>query len=155
MNATAAGLVAAITGATPIESYGQTVVDVPAATWRTAAGEALRLGATFFDWLSASDDGDLAYCVQMHLYAPSRRERVRLRCYLAPSDATIESVTPVFAGADWHERETSEMFGITFTGHPNPVPLLLPDGVTARPLRKDFVLASREEKPWPGLVEPS
>ena len=46
------------------------------------------------------------------------------------------------------------MFGITFEGHPNLVPLLLPDGFEGHPLRKDFVLAARVAKPWPGAKEP-
>jgi NADH-quinone oxidoreductase subunit C len=46
------------------------------------------------------------------------------------------------------------MFGIVFSGHPSPTPLLLPDGFEGHPLRKEFVLASRVEKPWPGAKEP-
>jgi NADH-quinone oxidoreductase subunit C len=61
---------------------------------------------------------------------------------------------PVFAGADWHERETHEMFGIEFSGHPGLAPLLLPPGFEGHPLRKDFVLAARVAKAWPGEKEP-
>jgi NADH-quinone oxidoreductase subunit C len=46
------------------------------------------------------------------------------------------------------------MFGVVFEGHPNLVPLLLPDGFEGNPLRKEFVLASRVAKPWPGAKEP-
>src|SRR5258705_10319838 len=46
------------------------------------------------------------------------------------------------------------MFGVSFDGHPNLVPLLLPDGFEGNPLRKEFVLASRVAKPWPGAKEP-
>jgi NADH-quinone oxidoreductase subunit C len=42
------------------------------------------------------------------------------------------------------------MFGITFNGHPNLVPLLLPDGFVGRPLRKDYALQARLDRPWPG-----
>jgi NADH-quinone oxidoreductase subunit C len=49
------------------------------------------------------------------------------------------------ATADWHERETAEMFGITFNNHPDPRKLLLPDGWTVHPLRKDFSLYGTEE----------
>jgi NADH-quinone oxidoreductase subunit C len=45
------------------------------------------------------------------------------------------------------------MFGITFTGHPNPVNLYLPDGFEGHPLRKSYPLLAREVKPWPGAVE--
>ena len=60
----------------------------------------------------------------------------------------------VYAGAGWHERETHEMFGIDFAGHEPLDTLLLPDGFEGHPLRKDFVLASRVAKPWPGAKEP-
>ena len=51
-------------------------------------------------------------------------------------------------------RETFEMFGVIFEGHPHLVPLLLPDGFEGHPLRKDFVLAARVAKAWPGAKEP-
>jgi NADH-quinone oxidoreductase subunit C len=60
----------------------------------------------------------------------------------------------VYAGAGWHERETHEMFGIGFVGHGRLDTLLLPDGFDGHPLRKDFVLASRVAKSWPGAKEP-
>ena len=66
----------------------------------------------------------------------------------------VEERTGVFRGANWHERETHEMFGIAFAGHPNLIPLLLPDGFDGHPLRKDFVLAARVAKAWPGAKEP-
>jgi NADH-quinone oxidoreductase subunit C len=59
----------------------------------------------------------------------------------------------VYAGADWHEREAAEMFGIDFVGHPNLVKLYLPDAFEGHPLRKSFPLLSREVKPWPGTVD--
>ena len=68
--------------------------------------------------------------------------------------SALATLTSVYAGANWHERETYEMFGIGFDGHPNLVPLLLPDGFEGNPLRKEFVLASRVAKPWPGAKEP-
>ena len=71
----------------------------------------------------------------------------------------LDSVTGVFAGAAWHERETFEMFGIDFAGFDDgsgqPIrPLLLPDGFEGTPLRKSFQLAARASKPWPGGKEP-
>ena len=60
----------------------------------------------------------------------------------------------VYPGAAWHERETYEMFGVDFPGHPGLAPLLLPPEFEGHPLRKDFVLASRVAKPWPGAKEP-
>ncbi|MET8682271.1 NADH-quinone oxidoreductase subunit C [Streptomyces sp. NPDC004647] len=72
-----------------------------------------------------------------------------------PHDApALPTASGVYAGADWHERETHEMFGVDFTGHPHLVPLLLPEGFEGHPLRKDFVLAARVVKAWPGAKEP-
>ena len=61
--------------------------------------------------------------------------------------------TGVFAGAGWHERETWEMFGIQFLGHPDLRHLYLPTDFERFPLRKDFPLLSRMVKPWPGIVD--
>jgi NADH-quinone oxidoreductase subunit C len=59
----------------------------------------------------------------------------------------------VYPGADWHERETWEMFGIEFHGHPALRHLYLPFEFEGFPLRKDYPLLAREVKPWPGLVD--
>ena len=66
---------------------------------------------------------------------------------------TLPSITGIFAGANWHERETAEMFGIKFAGHPDPRNIYLPSGFEGYPLRKDFPLLSRVIKPWPGIVD--
>jgi NADH-quinone oxidoreductase subunit C len=63
-----------------------------------------------------------------------------------------ESWVPLFRGADWHERETWEMYGVEFDGHPGLRHLYLPGEFEGFPLRKDFPLLAREVKPWPGLV---
>jgi NADH-quinone oxidoreductase subunit C len=65
----------------------------------------------------------------------------------------VESWTQVFAGADWHERETWEMFGISFAGHPGLRNIYLPGDFEGHPLRKDFPLLARHVKPWPGIVD--
>lgn len=112
------------------------------------------LGCGFFDWLSAVDDLDEGFAVLAHLWSPQQRHHL-LVCTRVPRDeARLPTATPVFRGANWHERETREMFGIEFTGHPHPELLLLPDGFEGHPLRKDFVLASRVAKQWPGVVDP-
>ena len=66
---------------------------------------------------------------------------------------SIETWTRIFAGADWHERETWEMFGIDFVGHPHLRHIYLPTDFEGSPLRKDFPLVSRIVKPWPGIVD--
>jgi NADH-quinone oxidoreductase subunit C len=71
-----------------------------------------------------------------------------------PDDTmTVPSWTPVYAGADWHERETWEMLGISFEGHPDLRHLYLPTGFEGFPLRKDYPLLARVVKPWPGIVD--
>lgn len=142
--------------AAAVASYGAVTVDVPAARWAEAATRARDdLGAGFFDWLSAYDDADEGYAVVVHLWSVEQHHSVTLRTRIPRDDARLESLTPVFPGANWHERETFEMFGIVFAGHPNLVPLLLPDGFEGNPLRKEFVLASRVAKAWPGGKDPA
>ncbi|MCH6161996.1 NADH-quinone oxidoreductase subunit C [Streptomyces marispadix] len=80
--------------------------------------------------------------------------RLLLRTTVPHEAPVLPTATAVFAGAAWHERETHEMFGVDFSGHPGLTPLLLPDSFEGHPLRKDFVLAARVAKAWPGAVEP-
>jgi NADH-quinone oxidoreductase subunit C len=68
-------------------------------------------------------------------------------------DMTMPSWIPCYAGANWHEREAYEMFGITFAGHPDLRNMYLPTGFEGHPMRKDFPLLSRMVKPWPGIVD--
>ena len=71
-----------------------------------------------------------------------------------PDDSPrIESIHDVYAGANWHERETHEMFGIAFDGHPDLRNIYLPVDFEGHPLRKDFPLLARMIKPWPGIVD--
>ena len=65
----------------------------------------------------------------------------------------IESWISVFAGANWHERECHEMFGIGFNGHPDLRNMYLPTDFEGYPLRKDFPLLARLVKPWPGIAD--
>ena len=133
-------------------------VDVPRADWVERVHAARDAGFTYFDWLSAVDERDATedpgFDVVVHLWCLPRREHLLLRTRVPAADPTLPTLTGVFAGAAWHERETYEMFGIEFPGHPRLVPLLLPDDFEGHPLRKDFVLAARAAKPWPGAKEP-
>lgn len=140
-------------------SYGQDTVDVPRSFWTAALTSARdELGFTFFDWLTAVDQLDAAeepgFDVVCHLWSLPRRQHLLLRTRVPVADPVLDTATAVFAGAAWHERETFEMFGVDFAGHPHLVPLLLPDGFEGHPLRKDFVLAARAAKAWPGAKEP-
>ncbi len=66
---------------------------------------------------------------------------------------SVETVMGVFPGANWHEREVHEMYGIGFEGHPYLMNLYLPTGFEGHPLRKDYPLLARVVKPWPGIVD--
>jgi NADH-quinone oxidoreductase subunit C len=81
------------------------------------------------------------------------RWQVVLKTDVDASDMRVESWVPVYAGADWHERETWEMYGFVFEGHPSLRHLYLPSEFEGHPLRKDYPLLAREVKPWPGLVD--
>lgn len=80
-------------------------------------------------------------------------QRVVLKTDVDDDRPSVESWVPVYPGADWHERETWEMFGIEFEGHPALRHLYLPFDFEGHPLRKDYPLLAREVKPWPGLVD--
>jgi len=69
------------------------------------------------------------------------------------SDLSVASWVGIYPGADWHERECWEMFGITFTDHPGLRHLYLPGEFEGNPLRKDYPLLARRMKPWPGIVD--
>jgi NADH:ubiquinone oxidoreductase subunit C len=141
------------------EEFGLLGVDVPVGLWADAAGIARdRVGLTYFDFLTAVDEQPTGFRLVCHV--AGRPEGGGLR-HLALRTLVTEQVTSlahVWAGARWHERETAEMFGITFASVEGEVldldGLLLPEGFGAHPLRKDFVLASRVAKPWPGRKEP-
>lgn len=139
------------------EQYARATVDVPAEQWTgavRAARDDEQLACDFFDWLSAVDEQADGFRVVAHLWSTSANHGVLLRTLLAPPAPVLGSVVEVYPGAAWHERETHEMFGIGFDGHPGLTPLLLPPEFEGHPLRKDFVLASRVAKPWPGAKEP-
>ncbi|MDF4254047.1 NADH-quinone oxidoreductase subunit C [Streptomyces sp. WMMB303] len=146
-------------GATAADAYGLLTADVPADAWLPALTAARDdLGCTYFDWLSAVDEPGTGIRVCAHLVAlPAAGRGVRrlvVRTTLPHEAPALPTATGVYAGAAWHERETHEMFGIDFPGHPHLVPLLLPDSFEGHPLRKDFVLAARVAKAWPGAKEP-
>ncbi len=146
--------------ATVDEGFGPLTVDVPADRWVEALALARdELGCTFFDWLTAVDE--LADGFRVVATSPRTGATASSTCVCAPwcraEDAACSPrSTGVFAGRPWHERETYEMFGIDFTedGLLALVPLLLPEEFEGHPLRKEFVLAARVAKAWPGAKEP-
>lgn len=137
------------------------------------------LRCTFFSWLSAihwvSDEatpsGDFQpfppdhepgsyaqprgnlFQVLALVSSPRRGVAVLLKTEIPEDQASIESLTDVYAGANWHERECHEMFGIDFEGHPDLAKLYLPEDFEGHPLLKSFPLGARDVKPWPGNID--
>jgi NADH-quinone oxidoreductase subunit C len=151
------------------ENFGQALAVVPAEQWIAALTAARdELGATFFDWLTAVDELENGYTIAAFVCAAAdfagssgaaeaglkRGQGLLLKTAVPRDNAELPTATTVYRGANWHERETFEMFGVVFTGHPDLKPLLLPDGFEGHPLRKEFILASRVVKAWPGAKEP-
>ncbi|MDX3574921.1 NADH-quinone oxidoreductase subunit C, partial [Streptomyces sp. ID05-47C] len=141
--------------ATAEESYEVLTVDVPPQSWTAALLTARdRLSCTYFDWLSAVDEPGTGFRVAAHVVALTPVRRLLVRTTVPHEAPTLDSAVDVYAGAAWHERETHEMFGVVFTNHPALDHLLLPENFEGHPLRKDFVLAARVAKAWPGAKEP-
>jgi NADH-quinone oxidoreductase subunit C len=76
--------------------------------------------------------------VVYHLQSIARKERIRIKARVSGSSPEIETVCTVYRGADWYERETFELFGIRFLGHPNLTRIVMPDDWEGYPLRKDY-----------------
>jgi NADH-quinone oxidoreductase subunit C len=133
---------------------GEVTAEVPAGRWLAALAFARdELDCDFFDWLTAVDEEDRGLSVVAHLYSVTGRHHLLVRTIVTPGDR-LPSATGLYRGAAWHERETWEMFGLDFDGHPGLTPLLLPEEFEGHPLRKDFALAARAAQEWPGLAEP-
>ena len=152
-------------------------------SWRAAGEAAKRQGFDYFcflraiDWLpnpglsgeklwdpDATPDenlamatgvagGDTRFQVFARVFDVRRHVGVTLKADLDDANPSVDSWVPVFAGADWHERETWEMYGFEFVGHPGLRHLYLPGEFEGFPGRKDFPMLAREVKPWPGLVD--
>ena len=90
---------------------------------------------TAVDWPSRERRFDVVY----HLLSPKHNVRVRVK---AETDerTPVPSIIPIFAGADWYERETYDLYGIVFIGHPDMRRILTDYGFEGHPLRKDFPL---------------
>ncbi|MET0146200.1 MAG: NADH-quinone oxidoreductase subunit C [Ilumatobacteraceae bacterium] len=151
-------------------------------SWR-AAGEAVEaMGFHYFCFLSAIDwmpspygrseddptqppperdtvvrpgvtGGETRFQVFARVTDTRRHVALTLKVDVPDDVMAIESWFTVYAGANWHERETHEMFGISFVGHPDLRNMYLPTEFEGHPLRKDFPLLARMIKPWPGIVD--
>ncbi len=107
----------------------------------------------FLRSLTGVDWEDAGREVVYHLYSNSKKHNVTIKARCPADDPRMPSATEVWLGADWHERETFDMFGIVFEGHPNLVPILLPDDFEGiHPLLKSRPLAPLEVKQGAGLT---
>lgn len=140
--------------ATVTTAHAVTTADVPRASWVAAVTAVRDAGGSYFDLLTAVDQSPGGFEVLVRLWSVPGRWGVHVRTSCPRDDARVPSLTAVFAGAAWHERELAEMYGVAFDGHPDPAPLLLPPGGVVHPLRKEHVLAARTA-PWPGAVDPA
>jgi NADH-quinone oxidoreductase subunit C len=92
---------------------------------------------TGVDWI-AENEMEVVY----DYFHPDNSWRVVVRARVPRNQPEIPTISKVYPGANWHERETHDFFGIRFLGHPDLSPLLLPEDATYHPLRKDFAGAA-------------
>ena len=91
-------------------------------------------GITALDWFPDDPRFEVVYL----LHSTERNLRVRLKCRIAESNPEIDSVTGVWRGANWYEREVFDLFGIFFHNHPDLRRILMPEDWEGSPLRKDY-----------------
>ena len=138
-----------------IESRGETTIVVPRELLRATAehcrGDAklqynFLTDATCVDRTPAEPRFELNY----HLVSIPRREKVRLRVWVSSDDPVVDSLVPVWPGANWLEREIFDLFGIRFSGHPDLRRILLPDDWEGHPLRRDYPVEGYRDVPNTG-----
>ena len=126
-------------------AFGELTLTIAADQIRAACSAVQAGGYNFFedmtavDWFPRSPRFQLSYHILSHKFL----ERIRLcamlgESNLAESDLTIDSIVPVWAGANFYEREVFDLFGIRFAGHPDLRRIMLPDDWKGHPLRKDY-----------------
>jgi NADH-quinone oxidoreductase subunit C len=119
---------------------GELSLTVAPETIREAAATVLAAGYNAFedmtaiDWLPSEPRFQLSYHILSHRY----KERIRLRAWVDSADPAIESITSVWPGANYYEREVFDLFGIRFDGHPNLRRIMMPEDWVGHPLRKDY-----------------
>src|SRR5436305_9875857 len=133
-----------------IEAFGEVTVVVPrekiieiCSYLKTAPG----LEFNFLSDLCGADRGpeeEPRFEVNYHLFSTTKHHRLRLKVLLNDDDAHVETVTSIWRTANWHERETFDLFGVIFDGHPDLRRILLPDDWEGHSLRKDFPLRGYE-----------
>ncbi len=127
------------------ESHGQQVARVPRDDWVEFAGAARDAGfdvcvdVTAVDWVRQRPE---RYEVVANLLSMSSQTRLRMVTTIDRQTARLGSITTLWPGANFAEREVYDMFGITFEGHPDMTRILMPDDWEGHPLRKDFGVGS-------------
>lgn len=91
------------------------------------------------------EENDQEFEVVYHLYSLEHQHKMVLKARVPASDPALPTVTTVWRGADWYEREMHDLFGVVFSGHPNLVTLILPDGFEGYPGRKSYPLHDYDE----------
>lgn len=122
---------------------------VDRSAWRDELTALHARGYRYLDFLTAVDRLDRVE-VLAHVVAPDSLERRLLSTTVPNDDPHLASIADVYPAADWHERETAEMYGLGFDGHHDLRPLLLRAPMGSPPLRKDSALRARVETRWPG-----
>lgn len=129
-----------------------TIIDVESSQWLACCVDQRAQGLHSVDWLTAVDRGDVVE-VLVHLVAPGTGREAMLRTRVASETAQIQSLSSDFPGANWHERETAEMFGVEFVDTSDSEPLLLRAPMESPPLRRKTPLPARVAQSWPGAQE--
>ena len=93
------------------------------------------------DYVESAGEFEMNY----HLYSLNRRHKMVVKARLPADSPSAPTVTGVWSGANWYERESRDLFGVTFDGHPNPAPLLLYEGFEGHPGRKSFPFHDYDE----------
>ena len=107
---------------------------VQAATTMRGAGFNAFVDMTAVDWLPSEPRFQLTYHILSHAF----KQRIRIKAWVSGDDPAIESITSVFPGANFYEREVFDLFGIRFEGHPNLRRIMMPEEWVGHPLRKDY-----------------
>jgi NADH-quinone oxidoreductase subunit C len=106
---------------------------------------------TAVDW---SNKKEVRFEVVYNIYSIKYRHGIRIKAQVPANDPSINSVVPIWSGADWHERECYDMFGIKFIGHPDLRRILMPEDWQGHPLRKDYPLKGYEgDQDWSGFTD--
>jgi NADH-quinone oxidoreductase subunit C len=119
----------------------------------TVAAYEIAEGEPESGWKTGWAGGETRFQVFARLHSTRRKLGITLKADLDDDEPRVPSIHDIYFGADWHERETWEMYGFAFEGHPYLHHIYLPGEFEGFPLRKDFPLLAREVKPWPGIVD--